>query len=47
MDYITKKVADKLSGMYKTEKENTKNSGMILIHLLNMGVYQMISLEIE
>ena len=28
-DYITKKVADKLSGMCKTDRENYEKSGMI------------------
>lgn len=34
-DYITKKVADKLSGMCKTDKENYENTGMTSTHLLN------------
>ena len=37
-DYITKKVADKLTGMCKTDRENPmRNTGMISAHLLNMA----------
>ena len=37
-DYITKKVADKLSGMCKTDKEEYENTGMILARSLNSVV---------
>ena len=36
-DYITKKVADKLSGMCKTDKKIMKNTGMISVRLSNLA----------
>lgn len=35
-DYITKKVADKLTGMCKTDRESYENTGMISVHLSNL-----------
>ena len=37
-DYITKKVADKLSGMCKTDRENYEKYWTILLHLSNMVI---------
>ena len=44
-DYISKKVADKLSGMYKTEKEEYEKSWDDISPFIKYGFYQTTSLE--
>ena len=47
-EYITKKVADKLTGMCKTDQVSPmRNTGMISAHLLNMAVLRTVSFQIR
>ena len=44
-EYISKKVADKLTGMCKTDRESYEKYWMILVRLLNMAVLKMLNLQ--